>query len=80
MIMKYRIVSRNSTPWDGCYGDYPYYYAQMNVFGIWIDCRFHPFKSVYDSFDTNLEVVDNWINQQLSNKKPVKEEVVKTYD
>ncbi len=80
MIMKYRIVSRNSSLWDGSYGDYPYYYAQMNVFGIWIDCRFHPFKSVYNSHDPDLEVVDNWINQQLSNKKPVKEEVVKTYD
>ncbi len=80
MIMKYRIVSRNSSPWDGSYRNYSYYYAQMNVFGIWIDCRFHPFKSVYDSFDTDLEVVDKWINRQLSDKKPVKEEVVKTYD
>jgi hypothetical protein len=78
--MKYRIVSRNSWPWGGSYRDYLYYYAQMNVFGIWIDCRFYPFKSVYDSFDTDLEVVDKWINQQLSNMKPVKEEVVKTYD
>jgi hypothetical protein len=78
--MKYRIVSRNSSSWDGSYGDYPYYYAQMNVFGIWIDCRFHPFKSVYNSHDPYLETVDKWINQQLSDKKPVKEEVVKTYD
>jgi len=80
VIMKYRIVSRNRCPWDGNYIDYPYYYAQMNVFGIWIDCRFHPFKSIYNSHDLDLKTVDNWINQQLSDKKPVKEEVVKTYD
>jgi hypothetical protein len=77
--MKYRIVSRNSSPWDGTYRDCPYYYAQMKVFGMWIDCRFNPFGSTYYSFDTELETVERWVDRQI-NSSQITEEVVKTYD
>jgi hypothetical protein len=77
--MKYRIVSRNSSPWDGTYRDYPYYYAQMKVFGMWIDCRFNPFKEVYCSYDNELKTVERWVDKQI-NGSQITEEVVKTYD
>jgi hypothetical protein len=77
--MKYRIVSRNRLA-DGqpCYS--LYYYAQMNVFGTWIDCNLNPFVDTYDSYDLELKVVERWVNSQLEKKEPLKEEVVKTYD
>jgi hypothetical protein len=78
--MKYRIVSRNSCPWDGIYRDYPYYYAQMKVFGMWIDCRFNPFGSSYDTYDVELKVVERWVDMQINRSQPVTEKVVKTYD
>jgi hypothetical protein len=80
--MKYRIVSRNKNPWYGSYIDYPYYYAQMKVFGMWIDCRHHPFKEAYNSYDDMLVVVERWVDAQIHGSQPVtfKEEVVKTYD
>jgi len=77
--MKYRIVSRNSSPWDDSYRDYPYYYAQMKVFGMWIDCRYNPFGSTYCSYDTELETVERWVDKQI-NGSQITEEVVKTYD
>lgn len=77
--MKYRIVSRNRTL-DGVPSYSLYYYAQMNVFGTWIDCRFNPFVDTYDYYDLELRVVENWVDSQLKKKEPLKEEVVKTYD
>jgi hypothetical protein len=78
--MKYRIVSRNSSPWDGTYRDCPYYYAQMKVFGMWIDCRDNPFGSSYDTYDTELKVVERWVDAQIHGSQSVTQEVVKTYD
>lgn len=77
--MKYRIVSRNKKP-SGEHSNYPWFYAQMEVFGIWVDCRFHPMKESYNSYDANAETVDMWINSQIAENEPMKEEVVKTYD
>jgi hypothetical protein len=78
--MKYRIVSRNNSPWDGTYRDSPYYYAQMKVFGMWIDCRYNPFESSYDTYDVELKTVERWVDRQIHGSQPVTEEVVKTYD
>jgi hypothetical protein len=77
--MKYRIVSRNRCPWSGTYRDFPYYYAQIKVFGMWIDCRFNPFKETYCSYDNELKTVERWVDRQI-NGSQITEEVVKTYD
>ncbi len=79
--MKYRIVSRNKNPWDNfCRTDYSYYYAQFKVFGVWIDCRYNPLVSAYDTFDPELKVVEEWVNNQISKKLPLEEKVVKTFE
>jgi len=77
--MKYRIVSRDGLA-NGESSDHLWYYAQMNVFGAWIDCYLDPFVDTWGSCDTELEVVEKWVNSQLKKKEPLKEEVVKTYD
>lgn len=77
--MKYRIVSRNRHLNGDCCS-YEYYYAQVNVFGIWIDCHLNPFISTYNSFDTELKVVEEWVQSRIKQKEPVQQEVVKTYD
>lgn len=81
-MTKYRIVSRNKTPWDSYYrADYSYYYAQSKLFNaFWIDCRYNPLVSAYDTFDTELKVVEEWVNNQLHRKLLLKEEVVKTFE
>jgi hypothetical protein len=77
--MKYRIVKRNTntlgdiTRWD-------WYYAQRNIFGVWIDLRFHPFISTYDSYDVDLNAVERWLDNHINGKGPKTEEVVKTYE
>jgi len=79
--MKYRIVSRNKSPHAGNTINCTYYYAQVNVFGVWIDCRYYPFfDDVWDAYDTNFDCVERWVKRQISIKEPMKEEVVKTYD
>jgi hypothetical protein len=78
--MKYRIVSRNKSPYNNSTIDYLYYYAQFKVFGKWIDCRHNPFNDgEYDYYNIELEVVERWVNCQRQ-CSPLKEEVVKTYD
>ena len=78
--MKYRIVCRNKNPWDNyCRDNYSWYYAQFEVFGVWIDCRYNPLVNPYDTFDSELEVVERWVNNKIE-RIPRKEEVVKTYD
>jgi hypothetical protein len=77
--MKYRIVSRNKYA-DGRPCHHLNYFAQMNVFGTWVDCNLNPFVNTYDSYDMELKVVEKWVNSQLIKKEPLKEEVVKTYD
>ena len=81
-MTKYRIVSRNKTPWDSYYRtDYSYYYAQSKLFGMWIDCRYNPFfLNASDSYNVHLGVVEEWVNNQLHRKLPLEEKVVKTYD
>ena len=77
--MKYRIVSRNRLAnGEPCYS--LYYYAQMKVFGTWIDCHLNPFVVAYDSYDIELSVVEKWVDFQLKKKESLKENVVKTYD
>lgn len=79
--MKYRIVSRNKSPFNGSTLGHPYYYAQFEVFGVWIDCRYNPLvDDTYDCYDTKLSVVERWVNSQIGERLPVEEEVVKTYD
>lgn len=79
--MKYRIVRRNRAPNGECIG---WYYAQMNIFGIWIDCRHQFFIDTYNSTDKYLEVVEKWVKDEIKVedvfKCPVQQEVVKTYD
>ena len=79
--MKYRIVSRNKSPYSNSTLDYLYYYAQFKVFGKWIDCLYNPFNdSRYDSYDIEIAAVERWVNRQNGQGPPLKEEVVKTYD
>jgi len=78
--MKYRIVSRNKCPWSGDPKDYPFYYAQMKVFGMWIDCRHNPFEVAYSSYDDELKTVERWVDRQIHGSQPITEKVVKTYD
>jgi hypothetical protein len=77
--MKYRIVSRNKHA-DGQPCHYLVYFAQMNVFGTWVDCHLNPFVESYNSYDMDLRVVEKRVNSQLIKKEPLKDEVVKTYD
>ena len=78
--MKYRIVSRNKSPWDNyCRDNYSYYYAQFEVCGVWIDCRYNPLLNSYGNFDIELEVVERWVNNQIE-RISRKEEVVKTFE
>lgn len=79
MIMKYRIVKRNTNG----YGEIrysPWYYAQRNILGIWIDLRFHPFADVYDSYDIDYNTVERWLEKYIGGKGPMTEEVVKEYE
>ena len=78
MIMKYRIVKRN-TNGNGDITRFDWYYAQRNIFGMWVDLRFHPFISTYDSYDVDLVVVERWLNNYINGLGPKSEEVVKTY-
>ena len=78
-MTKYRIVSRNRSPWSDAYSDFPYYYAQRRVLGMWIDCRFNPFKGEHTSFDNELKTVERWVDRQI-NGSQITEEVIKTYD
>lgn len=79
--MKYRIVRRNQSP---CGERITWYYAQMKVLGIWIDCRHLLFIDTYNSTDEDLEVVERWVEDEINVEKvfnaPLKEEIVKTYD
>ena len=75
--MKYRIVRRNRAISGDYFPDSYWYYAQVNVFGIWIDCHWNPFISDWGSYDTTSESVEQWIQGR---KIKTKQEVVKTYD
>jgi hypothetical protein len=77
--MKYRIVKRN-TNIEGKRSSYPFYYAQMKLFEVWIDCNLNPFVDTYYAWDSDLSKVEKWVNKQLLGEQPLKEEVVKTYD
>jgi hypothetical protein len=79
MIMKYRIVKRNFDT-RGEVRRWNWYYAQRNIFGIWVDLRLHPFIDTFDSYDMDLNTVERWLNVYISNKGSATEEVVKTYD
>jgi hypothetical protein len=77
--MKCRIVKRNTS---GC-GDvsrFDWYYAQRNIFGVWIDLRHHPFISTYDSYDMHLNTVERWLDDYINGHNPKTEEVVKEYE
>lgn len=78
--MEYRIVRRNKLPDTGGRSSYDYYYAQMKIFGRWIDCRYNPFIDAYGSYDINLSEVENWLDMQIKGQQPIEEEVVKTYE
>jgi hypothetical protein len=78
--MKYRIVRRNKSPFRDYVSSYDYYYAQMKLFGRWIDCRLNPFIDVDNTYDVNLSSVESWVNRQINGKQPIEEEVVKTYE
>ena len=75
--MKYRIVRRNEAP-NG--NRITWYYAQMKVLGVWIDCIFNPFVNTWNASDIEIEVVEKWIQDRIKKKKPVQQEVVKTYE
>jgi len=79
--MKYRIIRRNKAP-NG--NRVTWYYAQMSVLGVWIDCALQPFSDTYNASDGNLSVVEKWVEDEIKVKtifsEPLKEEVVKTYD
>lgn len=77
--MKYRIVKRNTTI-DGSISRFDWYYAQRNILGLWIDLRFHPFISTYDSYDSDFSIVERWLNNYINGQSPKSEEVVKTYE
>jgi hypothetical protein len=74
--MKYRIVKRRV---DRYYFHYAYY-AQINIWGIWIDLKYHPFVDAYNAYDMDFDTVERWLKDYIEGKKPVNEEVVKTYD
>jgi hypothetical protein len=78
--MEYRIVRRNKIPHSGRTSSYDFYYAQMKIFGQWIDCRHNPFIDTYDSYDHILPTVEKWVNNQIKGELPIEEEVVKTYE
>lgn len=77
--MKYRIVSRNKYS-NGDYSPYKFYYAQVEVFGTWFDCRLNPFISTFDSYDTDLKVVEKWVENRIKPKERIEDVVVKIYD
>jgi hypothetical protein len=77
--MKYRIVKRN-TSGSGEVSKWDWYYAQRNIFGVWVDLRLHPFVSTYDSYDMHLNTVERWLDNYINGKGPKSEEVVKTYE
>ncbi len=79
MIMKYRIVKRNTSS-SGDVSRFDWYYAQRNILGIWVDLRFHPFISTYDAYDMDLNTVERWLDNYINGKGPKNEEVVKEYD
>ncbi len=78
-MTKYRIVKRNTYP-SGGISRYPYYYAQRNIFGIWVDLRFHPFADTYNASDMEFDAVERWLNDYIEGNRPQIEEVVKVYE
>jgi hypothetical protein len=78
-MTKYRIVKRNISG-SGVVSRWDWYYAQRNIFGVWIDLRLHPFISTYDAYDMDLNTVERWLNNYINGKGPKTEEVVKTYE
>lgn len=78
-MTKYRIVKRNTNS-HGDITRFDWYYAQRNIFGVWVDLRFHPFISIYDSYDVDLMVVERWLDNYINGLGPKSEEVVKTYE
>jgi hypothetical protein len=80
-MTKYRIVKRN-TNGNGdidMFGKY-WYYAQCNIFGVWVDLRHNPFAETYDSYDSDLIFVERWLNNYINGKGQKTEEVVKEYE
>jgi hypothetical protein len=57
-----------------------WYYAQMNVLGIWIDCNFNPFVDTWNASDADFKEVEEWIQNRIKGNSPIQQEVVKTYD
>lgn len=77
--MKYRIVKRNRN-FLGELSTCPWYYAQRNILGVWIDIRHNPYITAYDSYDDDLVIVEKWLENHIQGKKSPTQEVVKTYD
>jgi hypothetical protein len=76
---RYRIVKRNTNAL-GEIRKYPYYYAQRNILGVWIDLLHHPFINTFNSYDTDLSVVEEWLDDRINGKRSKTEEVVKEYE
>jgi len=71
---RYRIIK--TYDWDGD----EYFYAQKNIFGIWIGCRWieMSYCGTHSSF---LETVEAYIKYKIAPpEERKKEEVVKVYD
>lgn len=79
-MMKYRIVKRNTNSMGEVRESSWYYAQERNILGIWVDLRFHPFISTYDSYDIHYGVVEKWLENYIKGKDSPTEEVVKTYD
>jgi hypothetical protein len=78
-MTKYRIVKRNTNIVGEIYR-FNWYYAQRNILGVWVDLRLHPFISTYDSYDSDLIIVERWLNNYINGKGQKTEEVVKEYE
>ena len=80
-MTKYRIVERNRDRW-GDYRSYPYYFLQVKIFDLfWIDYYKYPFAGSlrYNSYDYDLEVVENCYQELMKKQEPYKQTVVKTF-
>lgn len=71
--LRYRIIKTYDSDGDA------HFYAQKNIFGIWIGCRWieTSYCGTHSSF---LETVEAYIKYKLTPEEKRKNEVVRIYD
>lgn len=76
---KFRIVKRTKAKNLYVFGSVVYVAQRKLLDLFWVDCRFFDSEDLYHTYAEELVVVEKYIQKQLYNYQPTKDEVVRTF-